>query len=77
MRVRLAGINAPELSTPEGKRAKARLQELLPQTASVIVCTRKDKREKYGRYLGTIIDQDGHEINQRMILEGHAVPYEP
>lgn len=76
-RIRLYGINAPELNTPAGQAAKLRLIQLLPIGSTITLQTHKDRREKYGRYLGTFIDSDSHDINQRMILEGHAVAYFP
>ena len=75
MRFRLAGINAPELSTQSGKASKARLQEWLPVGSIATVRSQKDRQEKYGRYLGTFYDLDGHDINARMVMEGLAVPY--
>lgn len=74
-RIRLYGINAPEMTTEDGPRAKKRLGELLPIGAEVVLRTRKDKREKYGRYLGIFIDAEGHEVNQRMVQEGLAKEY--
>lgn len=74
-RIRLYGINAPEMKTPQGPPAKKRLSELLPVGAEVIIRTRKDRQEKYGRYLGIFTDSEGHEVNQRMVDEGFAVPY--
>lgn len=76
-RVRLFGINAPEMSSPGGPPAKRRLQELLPVGAEVVIRTHKDKQEKYGRYLGVFIDSDGHEVNQRLVHEGLAEVYLP
>lgn len=73
MRFRLAGINAPEMDTEAGKAAKVRLMELMPQGIELLVRTQKDRQEKYGRYLGTFLDLDGHSINDRMFREGHAV----
>lgn len=75
MRFRLAGINAPEMNTPAGPASKARLAELMPVGHIFVVRTRKDKQEKYGRYLGTFVDLEEHEVNSRMILEGFAVPF--
>lgn len=77
MRLRLAGINAPEMRSPEGPKAKARLLELMPIGSTMVVRTLKDKQEKYGRYLGIFIDSDGHEVNERMVMEGFAVRYKP
>lgn len=76
-RIRLYGINAPELNTEEGKQAKARLSELMPVGGEFILRTIKDRKEKYGRYLGIFVDSDGHEVSQRMISEGLAVVYLP
>lgn len=72
---RLYGINAPEMSTPEGIAAKAWLVQKLTEGALVIT-TRKDKREKYGRYLATLwIDMKN--VNEQMVAAGHAVAYMP
>jgi len=75
MRFRLTGINAPEMQTPEGAKSKARLLELMPLGSDVTVRSAKDKQEKFGRYLGTFYDPDGHDINARMVLEGFAIPF--
>lgn len=81
--LRLAGINAPELSTEEGVAAKDFLQSLLWSRLAgaylpITITTIKDHREKYGRYLATIFvgGLDGENINARMIEEGHAVVYD-
>ncbi len=82
-RVRLAGIDTPESRInikryPErtnekvmGKAAKERLKEL---------CTGKFKlkslgKGKYGRILGVPYTEDGEDICQKLISEGHAVEY--
>lgn len=75
MRFRLAGINAPEMRTPDGPKSKQRLSELMPVGSQLIVRTSKDKQEKYGRYLGTFWDTEQHEVNARMVQEGFAEPY--
>lgn len=72
---RLYGLNAPEMSTPEGVAAKAWLVAKLGEGV-LIITTRKDTREKFGRYLCTLwIDHQN--VNEAMILDGHAVPYMP
>jgi endonuclease YncB( thermonuclease family) len=53
---RLFGINAPEMSTPEGVAAKAHLEKLLkeqcgPGTDNFVFRSFQDKRDKYGRLL--------------------------
>ena len=85
-RLRLFGINTPEVRGPEkvaGHAATQHLADLLVEFACVdgdwdiVVQTRKDKRGKYGRYLADLIgeDQDGNptNLNERMVTDGHAV----
>lgn len=74
MRFRLAGINAPESRTAEGLMTKALLVELLNFTP-IIVQTDKDRREKYGRYLGTFINSLGTNVNENLVATGHATIY--
>lgn len=89
-KIRLFGINAPELVTPEGKKAQAFLAQLIPIGIPVVIETQKDKTEKYGRYLGTIwkvvpgtpplklppIRSDGMvSLNELLVLNGYAKPY--
>lgn len=79
--IRLAGINAPELSTAEGKEAKAWVQQWVEDVGIdgwVVVHTVKDRREKYGRYLGHVFSVDGpgsEYLNNDLIVNGFAVPY--
>ena len=76
-RVRLSGIDTPESRTRDlaekklGLAAKERLKEL---------CTGKFKikslgKGKYGRILGIPYTEDGKDICQMLIDEGHAVEY--
>jgi micrococcal nuclease len=71
LRVRLDGLDAPEIRTPEGKVAKAWLVEYLSHMPTTFtVDTIKDKKEKYGRYLVRI-----GQLNEDMIAAGMAKPY--
>jgi micrococcal nuclease len=72
--LRLAGINAPEIGTPEGKAAKAWLAGRIAGGRTVVVRTAKDRKEKFGRYLATVL-VDGQNLNEEMIAAGHAVRY--
>lgn len=67
---RLYGINAPEMSTPEGTAAKEWLVERL-KDAAITITTEKDKREKFGRYLCTLWVGDAN-LNEQLVAEGHA-----
>lgn len=71
--VRLDGIDAPEIGTPEGKAARDYLVVLLP--AQFVIRTRKDRREKFGRMLAVIELPDGTTANQQMLAAGHAKEY--
>ena len=74
MKLRLHGLNAPELSTPEGKSAKLYLTGLLPIGSPVLIETIKDRTEKYGRMLAKV--QAGTvDVNYLLISTGHAKPY--
>ena len=76
-RVRLSGIDTPESRTRDlaekklGLAAKERLKEL---------CVGKIKvkslgKGKYGRILGIPYTEDGKDMCQILITEGHAVEY--
>ena len=75
---RLAGIDAPELGTDEGRAARDWLRALLPVGTEVTALTMKDRGDKYGRYLVDIYEQadDMNSINVRLINAGHAVAYD-
>lgn len=71
VRTRLKGINAPELSTPEGKAARKALADKLPPLTFVMVETFRDPGDKYGRWLATI-RCDNEDINRWLVESGHA-----
>lgn len=78
MKLRLYGINAPELTTTAGKAARAFLSDTLPRTAWALkLKTQRDKQEKYGRYLATVFLTDGTNVNDLMVDQGHARIYLP
>lgn len=76
--IRLYGINCPEMSTDEGKVAKRFAQDWCLQhcpEGKFVLHTVKDKREKYGRYLGVIYAYDGACLNDDLVTSGNAVVY--
>ena len=79
MTIRFAGINAPELSTPEGVTARQYVVDWFAQHApggAFLLHTIKDTREKYGRYLGKIYDPADQDcLNDDMVRDGQAVVY--
>ncbi len=76
MKIRMNGINAKGKTTKAGKAAIAYLQDLFPEGANVRIETLKDKKEKYGRYLG-VLHHPGlsRSVNDEMIALGLVEPY--
>jgi endonuclease YncB( thermonuclease family) len=72
--VRIAGINAPELSTAEGKTARDFSMTLLPVGTKVQL--RSHSLDKYGRVLGSITLPDGTDYGVAMVAAGMAVLYD-
>jgi micrococcal nuclease len=76
-KIRLARINAPEIrgaSRKEGLVARGFLRELI-LGKEVLLKTIRDKRGKYGRYLGEIIVKKGRRnvnANNALVKAGHA-----
>ena len=79
MRVRLYGINTPELHAKDpapGLAAKAFLEGLLPVGTQLLLDSHKDAKEKYGRYLAELFIKDGDpSVNDQMVAAGHAERY--
>ncbi len=77
MSIRLAGINAPETSTPEGRDAALFAADWVRNHGPVFVLrTLKDRKEKYGRYLADLLPADATPSLCNALLEaGHAAPY--
>lgn len=78
MKLRLYGIDTPEMRGPEkveGKVVRDILREMILDK-EVEIHSYKDKQGKYGRYLANII-LDGLDINQWLVDNGHAKPYFP
>lgn len=75
---RMNGIDAPELSTADGKVSAAYLQKRLPLGTAVTVQTVKgDENDKYGRYLAEVfVEGQTKSVNQEMIDQGLAKPYD-
>lgn len=74
--LRWAGLDAPERGTETGRLATAVVNGWLPPGSVCEIQTIRDSREKFGRYLATFFDADGVNLNERLIAEGYAVPYD-
>lgn len=74
-RVRFLGIDAPEMSTPEGKAAKAFLEYHLRIGDMIVVVS--EKLDSFGRVLGWVYlngDMAGGSLSALLLAAGHAVP---
>ena len=70
--VRFAGINAPEIKTPEGIGARDFLSIYLKVGQKVMI--QSHKLDKYGRCLATVMVGDVN-LNNLMVSSNHAVEY--
>jgi endonuclease YncB( thermonuclease family) len=71
---RTNGINAPELTTPEGKDAAAYSATLL--NLNVVYRAKLSGREKYGRLLADVQLSDGRWLSAAMLSANKAKPYD-
>ena len=71
IKVRLFGIDAPELKQPYGKKSKQFLASLI---AGQMVEVEPKGKDRYKRTLG-IIYYKGQDINAQMVLNGYAWAY--
>jgi micrococcal nuclease len=85
-RVRLAGIDTPELRPPKSTKdrdavvalahaARARLVMLVQDGGPIMTAT-FGKRDKYGRPLVSLRLADGRDVARVLLAEGHAKPYD-
>jgi len=79
-RFRLLDVDAPELNTPAGERAKQWLEEAI-EGETVIIQTIKNRdnvarRGKYGRWLA-ILYVGARDLNAELVEQGLAKEYKP
>lgn len=70
-KVRLYGIDAPELKQPYGKKSKQFLANLI---AGEVVEVEENGKDRYKRTIGTIY-LNGADINAQMVENGYAWAY--
>ena len=70
-RLRLKGINAPELSAPAGRRTKEFLVKYFSKCPNIII--RTTKSEMYGRWLSDVFALPGCADPYKIALEGEYV----
>lgn len=84
MRLRLYGINAPEMNTEAGRAATLFVMNWMTRHPKLVVRTIKDKdgRDKsdsFGRYLAEVyaFGPDQKSLNDLLVEVGYAVKYIP
>ena len=58
-KLRLRGIDTPELGTPAGERAKEFVEKLLPAGAAIVLKSHKCKTDTYGRFVADVFCTKG------------------
>lgn len=75
VRVRLNGIQAPELRTSAGYSARGFVTDILKVGDTVTI--RTFKTEKFGRYLADVLVGEGKQSLAALLIEaGHAVAWD-
>ena len=73
-KLRLCGIDTPELKTPEGERAKTFVEEIFKKPKMITIKTYR--KDKYDRYLADIfVGSKKIFLNQKLLDEKLAVAY--
>lgn len=76
-RIRLLGINCPEKNTEPGKAARKFVVDWVQAHGPAFTLTTlRDRREKYGRYLGTITATGVGPLDVALVKAGLARPYD-
>ncbi|AXG75135.1 nuclease [Flavobacterium arcticum] len=72
-RIRLAEIDCPESKQAFGKAAKKYASDLC--YGQIVTVESGGKRDQYGRVVGTVITQDGINVNEELVKAGLAWHY--
>lgn len=75
-KVRLAGLDCPELGTPEGVAAKLWVERWFATHPGPYVLTSDgDRTDGWDRIIGVIVCHDGHNLNAELLADGIAKVY--
>lgn len=80
--VRLYGVDTPELNSPDpvvvdrARVARDRVRALLPLDVPLTIETLKAPGDRYGRWLAKVYLPDGRMLNDLLVEEGLAKPYD-
>ena len=68
--LRLRGVDAMEINTKEGKKARRALANILKKQTDITVYTYH--HDRYGRYIADLITSDGTYVNKHLVEKGFA-----
>lgn len=71
-RVRMHGVDAPELDQPYGRQSRYCLKEILSVAP---IRLQEEYKDPYGRMVATILDENGQDLNERAVRRGCAWAY--
>lgn len=77
IKIRLAKIDCPEMSTEAGVIAKGFTENWVNSklnTVQIVVSVKNHKKDKYGRILGSVA-ADGEDLAEMLMNAGHAMGY--
>ena len=69
-KLRLRGIDAPEVGTPEGDKAKRYVMGLLPVGSTVVLKSHKTRTDPHGRFVADVFFKSGEDDPQQIIKAG-------
>jgi endonuclease YncB( thermonuclease family) len=67
--VRISGVDAPEIGTPEGKAARAWLEEFVPPGSPLLLRTHG---RSFERWVGSLLAHDGKDLASELVRNGYA-----
>lgn len=71
-KIRLLGIDAPEMKMPYGEESKATLERLIKEANGIVtVSFQENKKDRYKRIVGKL-EANGKDLNLEMIKQGMA-----
>jgi endonuclease YncB( thermonuclease family) len=74
IRIRLSGIDSPEMNQPFGDDARSFTAELALGTTVTVI---EEKMDRYGRLVAWVVLADGRNLNHEIVAAGFAWWYRP
>ena len=74
LRIRLSGIDSPEMNQPFGNEARSSTAELTLGTTVTVI---EEKMDRYGRLIAWVVLADGRNLNHEIVAAGFAWWYRP